>query len=162
MLLARAKEFIPQTLKDKTVNNKDVKYLVYRKLANKDLFTAMKTTGITQESYIKSYMFSNVDIEKERDSIVFVGTKSFTTDLNKEGEIHFYKVIKTTSSKTKIKLHYFGYLKPENNHPIVIDPYMKSGSYGDSFDENKDEDEIYGNIIKQAIHKTRKRIMDDE
>lgn len=162
MLLARANEFIPQDLITKTVNNKDVKYLVYRKLAHKNLFKAINSSGITQESYIKSYIFSDVDIEKERDSIVFVGAKPFITDLDKEGEVHFYKVIKTTTSKTTTKLHYFGYLKPDNKQLIAVDPYIESGTYGDYFDENKDENEIYTKIIKQAIHKTRKRIKDDD
>ncbi|WP_375238584.1 TraB/GumN family protein [Aurantibacter sp.] len=162
MLLAKAKETIPQSLKVKTVNNKDVKYLVYRKLVAKDLFKAMKATGISQKSYIKSYIFSDVDIEKERDSIVFVGVKPFTTDLEAEGEVHFYKVVKTTANKSTTKLHYFGYLKPENEESIVINPYIESDSYGDYFDENKDEEGIYNEILKQAIHKTRKRLMDDE
>jgi uncharacterized protein YbaP (TraB family) len=162
MLLAQTKETIPQALKNKTINNKDVKYLVYRKLAAKDLFKAMETTKISQKSYIKSYIFSDVDIEKERDSIVFIGTKPFTTDLNKEGHIHFYKVIKTTTNKTTTKLHYFGYLNTENNQPIAINPYIESDAYGDAFDENKDEEGIYDEILKQAIHKTRKRVSDDD
>jgi len=162
MLLARAKETIPATLREKTVGNKDAKYLVYRKLANKDLFKAMEETGITQESYIKSFIFSDVDIETERDSIAFVGVKPFTTDQNKEGEAHFYKVIKTTGNKTATKLYYFGFLKPEENQPIVINPYIESSSYGDYFDENKDENDIYDKILKKAIHKSRKRISDDD
>ena len=158
-LLAQAKEPIPLELTKKTVQDDNVKYLVLRKLYHKDLYEHVNRLNITQQDYIKSYLFANAKIEVERDSIVFVGKKKFTTDLDKEGDMYFYKLIKTTDNSTKTRLYYFGLLKPEDDN-IVIDPYHNSGTYGEAFKENKPELEIYQAVLDDAIHKTRKRLKD--
>jgi uncharacterized protein YbaP (TraB family) len=130
-LLARENETIPEALKEKTVYNDDVKHLIISKLYHKKLYSHANATGIDQDSYIKSYLFADTSIEKERDSIVFVAKKPFTTDLEQEGEIHFYKLVKTTSDKEDTRLYYFAYLKNKENDLIVLDPYIETNSYGE-------------------------------
>jgi uncharacterized protein YbaP (TraB family) len=161
-LLARENETISDALKQKTIYNDDVKHLIISKLYHKELFNQAKATGITQDSYIKSYLFADTNIEKERDSIVFVDKKQFVTDLDQKGEIHFYKLIKTTSDEENIRLYYFAYLKDESNDLISLDSYLETGSYGEEFNENKDEEELYQNIIDKVVHKTRKRLFDED
>ena len=161
-LLARENETIPNALKEKTIYSDDLKHLIISKLYHKELYTHAKATGITQDSYIKSYLFADANIEKERDSIVFIDKKPFVTDLGDKGDIHFYKLIKTTSDSENTRLYYFAYLKDDSNDLIVLDSYLETGSYGEEFNENKDEEELYQNIIDKVIHKTRKRLIDED
>ena len=156
-LLARENEFIPKALKEKTIYNDEAKYLVLKKLYHKKLYAAARLTGITQQSYVKSFLFANAKIEDERDSILFAGKKDFVTDLDKKGEMYFYKLIKTTDEKTIIRLYYFGLLK-ENIGKIIVKPYCESGVYGDLLDENKPEEDVFQELLDKAIHKTRKRL----
>ena len=82
-------------------------------------------------------------------------------DIKKKSQ-DFYKLIKTTSDSENTRLYYFAYLKEDSNDLIVLDSYLETGSYGEEFNENKDEEELYQNIIDKVVHKTRKRLMDED
>ncbi|WP_299883891.1 TraB/GumN family protein [uncultured Lacinutrix sp.] len=158
VMLEGAKEVIPEKLIKKTVLDYKNQALLVDKLYNNDLKDAYLLRAISQEQYANSYLFSDIKIEKGRDSISFLAEKTFETDNNKKGTIYFYILHKKNEYNDRKKLYYAAFLKPQKQGELQTELYYKSGYSGIYMNENDKEEDLIKEALELVKHKTRKRI----
>jgi len=103
-------------------------------------------------------LFSNVNIEKGRDSISFVAKKPFETDSGKKGNMFFYMLHRNNDYGGSKKLFYAAFLDPKKAGDITTDAYYKSGYRGNRVSESDKEEELIKDALELVKYKTRKRI----
>lgn len=157
-MLEKANEPIPKKLKEKTLGNYKNQALLIDKLYAVDLKKDYLKQYVNQEKYAKSYLFSDTDLEKERDSISFLTKETFKTDNDKEGEIYFYILHRKSDYGNSKKLYYAAFLRPEKNDFLVTETYFESGYNGDYISENDKEGDLIEDILELVVHKNRKRL----
>ncbi|OIQ23585.1 TraB/GumN family protein [Lacinutrix sp. MedPE-SW] len=156
VLLEKTNEPIPKSLKNKTLNNYKNQAQLITKLYYNNLKKQYSNKVISQQQFAKSYLFSDVEIEKERDSIAFLETIPFVTDNGKKGKMYFYILHRKNDYGDSKKLYYVAFLNPKNANDIQTKAYYESGYTGNFIREQ--EDELIKEALELAKHKTRKRI----
>ncbi|RAJ17980.1 TraB/GumN family protein [Olleya aquimaris] len=160
VLLEEAGEPIPKKLKEKTIDDYKNQAALVDKMYKKKLFKPYLTEKISQEMYAKSTLFGRKTIEKERDSIHFLGKKPFKTDDDKEGDMYFYMLVRKEDKDETKRFYYAGFLKPEKQGRLQTEVYYDSGYSGDYIDENEEEDKLMKDVLDLVIHKNRMRLDD--
>lgn len=158
VLLEKANEIIPAKLKEKTLGDYKNHALLVNKLYKQNLKKPYLAKAITQEKYAKSYLFSNVTLEKTRDSISFLAKKPFETDNGKKGNIYFYMLHRNDDYGDSKKLYYAAFLEPKKNGALVTDIFYKSDYSGNYISESDKEEELIKETLELVKYKTRKRI----
>lgn len=159
VLLAKAKENIPEKLTEKLVDDEESQYLLLEELDEAKLLDKLKSIGINQQEYAKSKLLSEANYEKDKDSINFLFKRDFVTDKGKNAVMYFYKIDKDDEYSGKIEtLHYISFLKPKDPKRVVVDYHYKSESYGTIVDKTKEPEEQYTEILNLAIYKDRQRV----
>ncbi|WAC01171.1 hypothetical protein N7U66_13565 [Lacinutrix neustonica] len=158
VLLEKAKEPIPPQLEEKTLNDYKNQALLVQKLYKQQLNEPYLTRTISQDMYAKSYLFSNVTIEKGRDSIAFLAKKPFETDAGKKGSMYFYMLHQENDYDSSKKLYYAAFLEPEKTGALVTDVFYKSGYNGNYVNERDKEEALIKEALERIKYKTGKRI----
>ncbi|QCE41070.1 TraB/GumN family protein [Psychroserpens sp. NJDZ02] len=158
ILLEEAGEPIPEKLKEKTIDDYKNQATLVDKMYRKKLYKPYLTEKISQEMYAKSTLFRNTTIEKERDSIHFLGKKEFNTDDDKKGDMYFYMLVQKEEKDETKRFYYAGFLKPEKPGRLQTKIYYESSYSGDYIDENQEEDQLIKDVLDLVIHKNRKRL----
>ncbi|WP_054852214.1 TraB/GumN family protein [Olleya sp. ITB9] len=158
ILLEEAEEPIPDKLKEKTLNDFKNQAILVDRMYRKKLYKPYITKAITQEMYAKSSLFSNTTIEKERDSIHFLGKKSFKTDDDKTGDMYFYMLVQKEGKDETKRFYFTGFLKPKHKNRLQTEVYYDSGYNGEYIDENKEEEQLIEDVLELVIHKNRMRL----
>ena len=158
VLLEKANEDIPEKLKEKTLKDYKNQAQLVEKLYDNNLKKPYLASTISQKNYAKSYLFSNVEIEKGRDSISFLKHEAFKTDNGKKGTMYFYILHRKNDYGDNKKLYYVSFLEPKKKDEIVTEMYYKSGYSGIYMGENDKEEDLIKDAIELAKYKTRKRI----
>jgi len=158
VLLEEANEYIPSKLKVKTLYNYKNQALLVRMLYKNKLKPKYLKQYIDQEKYAKSYLFDDVELKVNKDSISFLTRKMFTTDNNEQGSVYFYKLHKITDYGESNRLYYVAFLTPKNTKDIVTRRYYKSEYRGDKIGETDKVEELIKDILELIKYKTRKRI----
>ena len=159
VLLAKHKEAIPNTLKEKTLEDEENQYLLLEELNDAKLLSKLKSIGINQQQFAKSKLLANARYEKEKDSVTFLLKRDFTTDKGKNAALYVFKIDKEDnySGKSEV-LHYIAFIKPKDPKQLVVEYYYKSQNNGTIVDETKALEEHYDEIINLATYKDRKRV----
>lgn len=159
MLLAKHKEAIPNTLKEKTLENEENQYLLLEELNDAKLLTKLKSIGINQQQFAISKLLANARYDKEKDSVSFLLKRDFTTDKGKNATLYIFKIDKEDnySGKSEV-LHYIAFIKPKDPKKLVVEYYYKSQNSGTIVDDTKALEEHYKDIINLVTHKNRKRV----
>ncbi len=160
VLLEKAGEPIPEKLKEKTIDDYKNQAALVDKLYKQKLFKPYIAKKISQEMYAKSVLFSNTTIEKERDSIHFLGKKAFKTDDDKAGDMYFYMLVQKEDKDETKRFYYAAFLKPEKEDRLQTEVYYDSGYSGNYIDENEEEDKLIKDVLELVVHKNRKRLDD--
>lgn len=158
VLLEKANEKIPEKLKEKTLQDYKNQAQLVKKLYDNSLKKPYIAKTISQQDYAKSYLFSDVEIEKGRDSISFLEQKPFETDNGKKGSMYFYILHRKNDYGDGKKLYYAAFLKPKKEDEIETEVYYKSGYSGKYMSENDKEEKLIKDALELAKYKTRKRI----
>ncbi|WP_282070104.1 TraB/GumN family protein [Olleya namhaensis] len=160
ILLEEAGEPIPEKLKEKTIDDYKNQAALINKMYRKKLYKPYIAQKVSQEMYAKSTLFANTTIEKERDSIHFLGKKAFKTDDDKEGDMYFYMLVKKEDKDETKRFYYAGFLRQEETDRLQTEVYYDSGYSGNYIDENEEEDKLIKDVLDLVIHKNRKRLDD--
>jgi len=158
VMLEKANEAIPKKLKEKTLKDYKNQAQLIEKLYLNDLKRPYIYNSVSQEQYAKSYLFSEVTIEKGRDSISFLAEKPFETDKGEKGQMYFYILNRKNDFGDGKKLYYAAFLEPEKPGELQTEVYYKSGYSGNYMSENDKEDELIKDALELVKYKTRKRI----
>lgn len=160
VLLEETGEAIPEKLKEKTIDDYKNQANLVDKMYRKKLYKPYLTEKISQEMYAKSSLFGNTTIEKERDSIHFLGKKTFKTDDNQEGDMYFYMLVQKEDKDETKRLYYAGFLKSKTKDRLQTEVYYDSGYSGNYIDQNEEEDKLMKDVLDLVIHKNRRRLDD--
>ncbi|QIJ88789.1 hypothetical protein C7H62_0980 [Mesoflavibacter sp. HG96] len=158
VFLEQANETIPEKLKEKTINEFKNQSTLVEKMYKHKLYKPYLKSQITQEMFAKSYLFENKTIQKDRDSIHFLGKKEFTTDDDQNGDIYFYMLVKKRDKREDKRFYYAAFLKPKHPDRLQTKVYYKSGYSGDYIDQNKENKDLIQDVLDLVIHKNRKRL----
>ncbi|WP_339622776.1 TraB/GumN family protein [uncultured Winogradskyella sp.] len=158
ILLTKAKEAIPQVLKEKVHDNEENQYLLVQELHKSKLLGKIKSLNITQRQFAKSKLLATARFDKDKDSVLFLETRNFTTDKGGKAEIFFFKIDKEDSYGNSEVLHYISFLKSNKTNQLAVNYYYKSDASGITVDKTKDLEEQFNEIINLAIYKDRKRV----